>query len=311
MHDRSYALFTGLFILVLATAIGAAGWWLADTDTQRRPYRLVTEHSVSGLSDASRVYFRGVRAGRVEEVHVAPDGEIRVRIEVDRDIPITHGTRAVLRSPGLTSISHVELDDSGEDPRALETDASDPAVIPLGRGLLDRVSDSGEAVMGDLERITGRLEHLLSDANIGHVGAILDNMETISANMIDMQQQASATLEELPQLTRDASHALQRIDALTADLGELTAGLGAIPPRLEAMSADVSAFARDGSRFTGRMERELMPRLIRTLEDVGHAADDLSRLSRQLEERPQDLLHGRQVPLPGPGERGYRTETGR
>lgn len=325
MHDRSYALFTAVFILALAIAIGATAWWLADVDTQRRPYELATAHSVSGLTDASRVYYRGVRAGRVEAVRITPEGEIRIRIEIDRDIPITHGTFATMQTQGLTGISHLELEDTGEDPRSLATTADDPARIPLRPGLLDRLADTGEAVFDDIERIAGRIERLLSEDNIERVDGILANLKTASGDFIGLQAQAETALAAIPDVAADASHSLARIDAVTADLH-------AFMPRLDDIADDFSQLARDGSRLSvqieqdvgrlsdqlerdvgglsRRIDRDVIPDLQQTLDRVYSAADDVSRLSRGIEEEPGSLIRGRLPHRPGPGERGYRPQGG-
>lgn len=309
MHDRSYALITAAFLVVLTLALVAVAVWLAGPDTQRKPYELVTADRVSGLNDTSQVFFRGVPVGRVHQLAIERDGSIRIAIRIDPDIPITHGTHAILESQTLTGVSSVQLDDTGEDPRPLTTTADDPAEIPLRQGLIDRLAGSGETVFRNLEAISERLDRLLSNDNLDRVDSILTNVETASEQFIGLQEQAAASLETLPPLTDDARATLERMDRVTSDIHAFTPRLHELVDEFTGVAREFGGAARDGRRIGRQVEQELMPRLDQTLERMAITIDDFSRLSRQLEQQPESLIRGRQQTRPGPGERGYRPET--
>lgn len=308
MHDRSYALFTAAFLFALTLALVVVAVWLTGADTQRRPYELVTSDRVSGLSDTSQVYYRGVPVGRVHQLDIEPDGRIRIGIRVDPEVPITHGTHAVLESRGLTGVASVQLDDTGDDPRALRTDADQPAEIPLRLGLLDRLADSGETVFENLETLTSRIERLLSDDNLERVDSILANVDTAGEKFIELQDQAAASLESIPPLADDLRQSLARIDAVTGDLATFTPRLHEVADEFTSVAREFSGAARDGRRIGQQVEQALLPRLDQTLERMNATVADFSRLSRQLEQHPESLIRGRQPPRPGPGERGYQEE---
>ncbi len=79
--------------------------------------------SGSQLVKGNHVDIGGTQAGLVKDLEITPDGQAEVTLEVDdRYAPLRHGTRAVIRASGLTSVSgrYVQLmlpaeDEAGDD----------------------------------------------------------------------------------------------------------------------------------------------------------------------------------------------------
>ena len=65
MVKDTYALLTGLFVLVLGAAMVAMGLFLGDYGRERDIFVLTTTGAVSGLNPESEVIYRGVKAGKV------------------------------------------------------------------------------------------------------------------------------------------------------------------------------------------------------------------------------------------------------
>lgn len=314
MHDRAYALFSLAFLALLGLGIAAATIWLLDPGAERRPYDLVTDASIAGLDDSSRLYYRGVAAGRVDSVGITDDGRVRVRIRVDPGIPVTGGTYATLAPQGLTGLAHLALDDDGSDPEPLATSADDPARIPLRRGMLDRLTETGEDTIGDMQELIGRMNRLLADEHIDSLGAIMANLEAASGETIRLQQHAGEVLETVPPLIEDARRTLANMDAtlgrVDGAVDSATEEMAAVMPQLQTLAEEFSELARTANRVGGRIDRELMPRVDETLEQLTRTAEDLSRTARQFERQPEGLLRGRTPGRPGPGEPGYQPRGG-
>lgn len=321
MHDRAYALYSLAFLALLGLGVAAAAIWLIDPGAERRPYDLVTEASISGLDDSSRLYYRGVAAGRVDSVGIAEDGRVRVRIRVDPGIPITGGTYATLAPQGLTGLSHLALDDDGSDPEPLATSADDPARIPLRRGLLDRMTETGEEAMADFQELITRMNRLLSDEHMDSLGNTLANLEEVSDETIALQRQAGEVLAIVPPLIEDARQTLARMeDDARRTLGRMDGTLGridhaadefaAVMPQLQTLGDEFAELARTANRMGGRVDRELLPRVSQAMEELTRTAEDLSRAAKTLEREPESLLRGRTPGRPGPGEPGYQPRGG-
>lgn len=301
MGNRTYALLTGLFVLLLGSTVALVAWWMSGGETERLPYTVVSTMEVSGLNESSPVAYRGVRAGAVVGIRFNPADmrEILIDIEIDAALMITQGTWATLRMQGIAGLSQLSLHDEGEDPRPLPTSFDHPGQIPMRQGLLDRLADRGENILDSVERIGASLEQLMNEDNVEKVGSILANVEVASERLKDFDKRLDPILEGLPELSEEALGLLVDLRALTADLQML-------PAQFEALTRDAATLTATGQRIGMDLHEEVTPALTRALDEVAATAVELQRLARQLQDQPQSLLRGPGRPAPGPGEPGYR-----
>lgn len=301
MHNRAYAIMTGLFVVILAAGVLATAFWISDAEPQRRPYVLETEQSVAGLEESSRVFFRGVPAGRVERIrfHREHPDRIVVEIGVAPEVPVTHGTFAVVQSQGLTGIANVQLDDSGESPKPLETDPADPARIPVEASLFDQLAQSGDQVMANLGRLSENLNDVLNEDNRRRIGNILADLEQTTSGLKELETRANRTMEEVPALAADARAMLGSVEKLTSELH----GTG---PEIKSLVAEMREVVGEGDRVGEALQRETLPQLNATLTRAEEASRNLERLARGLENHPERLMYGRDRSRLGPGEEEAR-----
>ncbi len=303
MGNRTYALLTGLFIILLGSTVALVAWWMSGGQTQRVPYTVVSTMEVAGLNVSSAVSYRGVRAGTVTEIRFNPEDsrEILIDIEVDADLPVSQGTWATLRMQGITGLSQLALHDEGDQPERLLTRAEDPARIPMRPGLLDRLTDRGEGILGSVERIGANLEQLTSTDNLDRIGNILINVEVASERLKDFDQRLDPILDGLPILTDEAL-------SLLGELRVLATGLQTLPEQFDSLTRDAQALTATGQRIGTDLQDEVTPALTRALDELAATGIELQRLARRLQDQPQSLLHGPQRAAPGPGEPGYRPQ---
>lgn len=301
MGNRSYALLTGLFVILLGSTVALVAWWMSGGETERVPYTVVSTMEISGLNESSPVVYRGVRAGTVSAIRFNPADmrEILIDIEVDATLMITEGTWATLRMQGITGLSQLSLHDEGEDPKSLRSSAENPGRIPMRPGLLDRLADRSEDILGRVDRIGASLEQLTSTDNVERVSNILVNVEVASERLKAFDKRLDPVLEGLPELSGEALALLVELRAMTADLRTL-------PEQLKTLTRDAGQLAATGQRIGTDLHEEVTPALTRALEELAATGVALQRLARQLQDQPQSLLQGPQRPTPGPGEPGYR-----
>ena len=228
MENRSHALMAGIFTLVLLAAAALVAVWIGRDRTQLQPYEIISATAVSGLNPQSTVRYQGVPVGKVQSLALNPDkpGQVRIRIGVAPNTPITESTWAELGVQGVTGMSNVELRDDGTSTRRLASSAAMPATIPLRPGFFQRFEQRGGEILHNVEQVSARLERLLSNENVQATTATLQNIAAITT---DLRQAA----------TDPATDGQARALALTA-LSSAT-GPGALDRAIDAFaSVDVS-----------------------------------------------------------------------
>lgn len=290
MGRDTYALLTGLFVVILGGMLVLMAFWLGQYGNDHNAYLVTTQHAISGLKPESTVYYRGVEAGKVASMGFDPkDAQtIRVRIEVRKNIPVTSVTFARLRVQPLTGLAQIELGNAVGDAKPLLTSDSDPAKIPLHQSLMDQLADSGQGLLGQADQLLVSLNDLLKGENRGRLDRILSNFEAASARLAALEERLDRGLAGLPVLSSDAHRTLTHIDELAVDL------------------KDVAQHLRGFGKLGDELEQTTLPRVNAALGELQSAATQMKRLSTQLDKDPQALLLGPPIQPPGPGEPGYQ-----
>src|SRR5262252_727077 len=163
MENRAHALAAGLFTLVLAAALIAAGLWFRRDDIRFDQYLVTTTSSVTGLKVEAPVRYRGVDVGRVESIRLEPggSGRVAIRIGVHEDTPVTRGTYAQLGYQGVTGLAFVSLDDDGSSSEKLKSEGGEPPRIELRPSIFD----SGMDLVASVKELTARLSEVLNEDN--------------------------------------------------------------------------------------------------------------------------------------------------
>ncbi len=315
MGKESYALLTGLFVLVLGSALIGISIWLGHYGEERDVYVITTRNSVSGLIPESTVLYRGVQAGKVASISFDPQDPrtILVKIEVNKGLPITHGTYAKLRIQGLTGLAQIELADSGENPQPLATSRENPARMVLQPSLVDKLSDAGGNILLRTEELTRRLDDLLDQENRSRLRSILANLETASGGLAGLEQRmdkAFARVHEAAEKVKGAGEEVQeagakaqrtfaRFDPVAEDMARLSG-------HIRTLAENANALVLSAKSTADATEKTTLPRLDAVLEELRLTTAQVRRLSDLLEKDPQALLYGKRPPQPGPGEPGYR-----
>lgn len=299
MSARAYAFMTGLFIVVLAGAIGAAFYWFGGSHAESATYTVVANRSIMGLHGQSTVYYRGVPVGNVTGIHLSRRNAQKtyVRISIDAAIPITASTYATLNSQGVTGLAALELNDTGESTQRLPSSEHQPAKIPL-RGGASSLTSAGQQLAAKLSAIADSLQKILSDNNRERIDTILANTAQLTTQLASLEKKLEAGLGGLPALTQDARETLHHVDDLIAHMTALT-------DSLHEVSGEMKDFAHVGQVAGRELAHQTLPKLGATMEELQQTARALQDLSRSLESNPQQLLFGPSERRAGPGEPGF------
>lgn len=309
MENRAYALAAGLFMVVFGAALVAALWWFGEPDEQVTRYVLVSRGNITGLNLEAQVRYRGIDAGKVEAISLDPSnpGEILVRISIRSDLPVTRGTRAGLGYQGVTGLAYVQLEDSGEDPRPLESATAEPARIVLQPGLLDQASDAALNTLNRISQLADRLTEVLSEQNVKRIERSLEKIESAARKIDRTFERAPETLAAVedafgPEKLGRVPQVLYNLEVASRDAAPAIQDFRELMQRLDSSARTFDQFANSAGQ--GLMTGTL-PSLNSLLRELTETSRQISSLFREVEAAPQLLLLGRGRQAPGPGESGY------
>lgn len=312
MENKAHALAAGIFVALLTALLLALAAWLTRDTGVRDVYEISTREAVTGLQEQAPVRFRGVDVGKVSHIGFDPKvlGSVLVRLEVDRDTPLTRDTFATLSYQGVTGLAFIQLADEGKSNVRLVPDDEVPPRIPLRPGLLARLEEKGEVVIDRVQEVAERVNRLLSDDNQRRMAAALENIGR-AANSTDalarriettMTKQVDPALAQATITLRSAQKTVEQVGATAAEFGRTADRLNAPGGPIDRVGEGSEAFAHAAETLSS----STLPRVNRAVDETQRTMRTLTRAVNELTENPQALIFGDGKEQPGPGEPGFR-----
>lgn len=213
METRANYILIGAF--TLASILGAFGFflWLAKFEVTRQyAYYDVLFDNVSGLSAAGGVSFNGLPVGQVISLNLDDEdpSRVRVRIEVDANIPVTEDTIAQLQSLGVTGVGYVELTGGSATAERLPQDS----VIKSKRSTIQSLFEGAPKVLDEAVTLLENLNKVVDDKNRDAATQILSNLASATGRL-------DKTLSDFETLSGDIGNAAKDIGAFTKRLDQL------------------------------------------------------------------------------------------
>jgi phospholipid/cholesterol/gamma-HCH transport system substrate-binding protein len=311
MENRAHALAAGLFTLLLVAALVAVALWFQGDTKPRTTYVLASKGSVSGLNIQAPVRLRGVDVGKVTGIRFDPQEPrfILIDIAVDAGTPVTNSTFAQLGSQGVTGLSYVQLDDDGSKPQLRAADDK-AARIEVRPSFFDQVTTSGQDGLGSATEVTRRVNTLLNEDNQKQLLRTLSEIESTSAAVSKLSQQLAPTLNGLPGLLANTNVTIKRADGLIVNLDELTAKAGKKIDVVDRIAAATEQLSATGQAIGQGLTHDTLPRINAAADEASRVSRQVARLADDLDEQPHSLVFGRSPLPPGPGEPGFNPASG-
>ncbi len=307
MATEAHKFHVGVFVIVaIVIAVGAAIWLGASRFFEEtKTFVTYFSESVQGLDPGAAVKYRGVPAGRVEQIDIAPDRYlIEVVMAIDTNIAKAlegdETLRAQLELSGITGLRYVEIDHrSGEALNQAPPLSFKPPheMIPSARSsfkavqtalgdVYDRIMQLDLAgISADARATLQSANHLLSDERIG---TVLNNFATAS----ESTQRAAKNIEsmtagvKIAPAVENATKATQDAKTLFADLKS-----GVQAQELGQTLDQLNRLAMSAQQFVIGLQT--------TMERLNRAVGNLQGLSEEVRHQPSLLLFGE----PPPGRR--------
>ncbi len=305
MENKSHALATGLFVLLLGAAlVGVIAWFQGD-HRSTNSYTVVARAGVPGLNLKAPVKLSGVEIGKVADISFDPadSSQVLVGIEVAADAPLKTTTRARLGYQGITGLSFIDL--SADDEQSEGKRLAEGARIELRSSKLDELMGNAPRVLASIDAAARRVTGLLDEGHQQQLFQAVKSIDSAAQSLARLADDARTLRPDAKALMAKAGGTLSNVDALASEGQQLARDWRERAAVLDRMGAAADQLQNTAKRLelsiagpdTG--ERQAL------VEAVNKAANAIEKAARTLEEQPQGVLLGRPKPTPGPGEPGF------
>ena len=298
METRANYVLIGAFTLVASIALLLFCRWPAKYSSDRswQNYTNVFDEAVTGLSVGSPVQFNGIAIGSIQRLSLDPQDPRRVIavIRAEASAPVKTDTRARMAITSLTGPAIIQL--TGGTPGApllTAVDQRETPVIQTAPSALQNITDTAN-------RIVERLDQVLSDDNVAHIAATLENLDRISGTLASKDQGMEALLLSARDAARSLDATLQTTNGtmqrLDKDLPGLIAKLDSTLARLDSAAGNADAILGENRAAINSFANDGLAQLGPTLTELRGLIGDLRQISDRLEGNPSRFLLGRDAP---------------
>jgi len=309
METRSNHVLVGGVVLLLGVALFAFILWLArfSGEADKREFDIFFS-SVSGLARGAAVEFSGVPVGTVESINLLPKtpDKVRVRINVDQNVPVLQGTRATVSSVGFTGVSVVSLEGAmaGQAPIEEPGPFGKP-VIPTKPGALQGLLESAPQLLNNASTLLTNLNNILNEQNQAKLSTLLDNLNATTHGFAQSSPKLAATLDQAQATLGAATVAANKFghladstsNLLDAHGKRLADDLHATTINANATLASLKATSDAARPAVEELSQHTLPEANGLLRDLRATAGSLGAVAGRLDEDPVGaLVGGRRLP---------------
>lgn len=310
METRANNVFVGAVTLALLAGLAAFFVWIARlNEGDQKKYDIFFKQSVNGLVNGSQVTFSGVPVGKIVKIELWPRDPsfVKVRISVDKAVPILIGTTATMQS-SFTGNGEILLEGAvkgampiacpDENPKSLCPEGE--PVIPTKRGGLGAILNSAPLLLDRLATLSDRLNTLLSDENQLAFKGILANTNRLTGGLADASPEVKTTLTDLQGTLKQATVTLASFDkaagsanALLGDQdGSLARELRATLHSAQGAADELKATLNDARPATRQLSESTLPSADAALRELRAATRSLRAITEKIDEQGAGALTG-------------------
>src|SRR4030042_439934 len=326
MARKTSKFMIGLFVTIGILIGMVAVVWLGASKYFEKgaPYVTYFDEAVQGLQLDSAVKYRGVEAGRVEKIRVAPDNRlIEVVMKIDPRGKLEREYVAQLKAAGITGIVFVELDRKESDKPDLSPKITFASEYPI---ISSKPSDVKQLLTGidnviqslnkiDTQGISDQIKSTLKvlESTVAGLNSVVGSVEkTLGAGRLEETVgEVKNTLLKLQDFVSDVQKELQALN-----LGKTGTNIESATERLakimnsgevEAILEEAKDAAKKMNQLVGGLDKrslEVTNNIKATSENLKRASESLEMLVDRVHASPSDLLFGQ----PPPPRRGSETQ---
>lgn len=263
---RSNETLVGLVILAGLALVAFGMLWLQDFSLQTdRVQRQAVFEDVGLIRPGSSVTFRGMRVGRVRELHVATGGDVvRVSFDLDDAVPLPDDAAVVLSPESMFGDWQAQIVSMGEHPGHRFAEPVEPDDLP-GYALPDisELTATADQISGDIEVLTERVGVAFSEETAENIASLIRNVEDVTNELSALVSQQAESFADVTDEVRGATQEIgsaatraresfetvsgtlsrEDVDAAIEDLAVVAANFRALSEELDDTNEDVRRMA--------------------------------------------------------------------
>lgn len=303
METKANHVWVGAVTLLLLGLTAAFIVWIARmNESTQKDYDIFFKQSVDGLAKGSKVSFAGVPVGQIKHIELweKDPSFVRIRIAVDKKVPILQGTTATVQG-SFTGVSDIQLAGAVKGaPPIVEPGPEGVPVIPTRRGGLGELLNSAPVLLERLATLTERVNLVLSDENQKAIAGILANSDKLTANLADASPQVKNTLAELQGTLKQATVTLDSFQQVAGSanqlLGEegnaLARDLGATLKSAKLAADQLSATLNAAQPAVQQLSGSTLPAAEAAIRDLRATSRALRNVTEKIDEQGAGALIG-------------------
>ncbi len=303
MYSRVNYTIVGIFVLLFGAAMVWFAFWLAKYGMEEEfdTYRLEMRESIAGLSIDSSVKLRGVDVGKVSKMQINPKNieMVEVFVKIKKGIPIKEDMVAHTQMFGVTGLLSIEIDGGTNVAKTLTPTKDYIPLIKTKPSFLTKLTGDIGGASGKIDALLLQSQKLLSDDNIETLENILDNIEEMTARGEEVEDKVILSLDEFRVSLASINRDFKQMQQDFTEIKEVTV------PTIDKLMETSKNFNRVTLKVENSIDRGdynfkqiFEPMLI----EIRILTNQLTAMSRQLEQNPSELLFKSRKSRRGPGE---------
>lgn len=239
-------------------------------------YYVELEESVAGLTEGSRVTYRGIVVGKVLDLRVTPENKVGITLGIDRTkVTLRQGAKA--RYTLLSMFGPYVIDLSGgTDPDApsLEPGSFIPAQASLMAGLEETFAETIPLTLQRVTKLIERLDMALSKVKPEDIPGIFRRTEEVLSV-------AAKAVEDLRTHSAELSSSLDK--AIRSVQAEAEKALGKAGAAAEKLQQATDATAAEASKLLTTLQATVEGNRKSLADALKRLDDTLAQVNKQLE----------------------------
>ncbi len=215
---RSNDFIVGLSVLVVGAALVGATLWVKQADVGERRSKVVARfHDVGNARVGNAAVIRGVRAGRIEGIELAPGGWVELRMSIDPTVQLPNDPIVLLNETSLfgewqATITERAALPNDEAVRRQIADASGSADVLPGATLPDiaKLTAVAGQIAGDVAQVAGRIGIAFDENAARELRGSIQNFAQLSTTLATTVRSHQGDLDTLSARLQAAAATMNR-----------------------------------------------------------------------------------------------------